>query len=371
MRVLLYSSTSRVRLGGVQAIYARLAAALRLQGHTVFRTWSEPSPEGVTDEGTYPLTLPAMRHGVPIPRTVASACHSLLRLGAGLYRCRPEIVNVHFVRAEAAHFMLLKRLFGYKVVLSVHGSDVLMPAGRSARLLPHLLPEADAITAVTQPVAERVLEYPGVDPAKIRVIPNGVDCDFWTASSPELDVTRRRPMVLSIGRLTPVKGHDVLLKAFAHVRKRVPEASLVLVGDGESRAELESLAKDLSLGDAVMFTGHLPKEEVRTLLGEARVFTLPSRSEGMPLALLEAMSAGVPSVATRVGGVPEVVAPDAGLLVPPEDYTALAAALAHVLLDPDRASALSRTAKSRAKQFPASDSDTAYEKLFLSLLGRS
>ena len=371
MRVLLYSSTSRARLGGVQAIYARLAAALRLRGHTVFRTWAEPSPLGEPDEGTYPLMLPSTRNGLPVPRTVALACRSLLRLATGLYHARPEVVNVHFVRAEAAHFMLLKRVFGYKLVLSVHGSDVLLPTQRNARLLPHLLPEADAITAVTRPVAERVLAYPGVDPSKVRVIPNGVDRGFWAPSEAAPDVGRRPPMILSIGRLTPVKGHDVLLRAFARVRERVSEARLVLVGEGESQESLERLAGELRLGDAVAFAGHLPKEQIRPLMDEARVFTLPSRSEGMPLALLEAMAAGVPSVATRVGGVPGLVAPDAGLLVPPEDPAALAEALAHVLLDPACARMLSRKGERRARQFPASGADAAYEKLFLSLVERN
>ena len=214
----------------MQAVYEQLASDLRHQGHTVVESWSEPKAEGAPkeegapDEEIYPLAFPSTKGGIPVPRTVAAAGRSLLRLGAGLYRCRPQIVNVHFVRAEAAHFLLLKRLLGYKVVLSVHGSDVLLPSQQNAKMLPHLLGDADAIVAVTKTVAERVMEYPDVDPRKVQVIPNKIDYDFWAAPAPEPDLARRPPTIVSVGRLTPVKGHDLLLKALAQVRENVPEA---------------------------------------------------------------------------------------------------------------------------------------------------
>jgi glycosyltransferase involved in cell wall biosynthesis len=199
------------------------------------------------------------------------------------------------------------------------------------------------------------LEFSGVDPSPVVVIPNGVPVDFWSASQP--GVERRDPIVLSVGRLHPVKGHDVLLRAFARLRARVPKAQLVLAGGGGYRADLERLAHGLGLASAVTFAGQIDAGAVRDLMGGARVFVLPSRSEGLPLALLEAMAAGVPVVATRVGGVPDVATPDTAGLVPPEDPAALAAALEEVLMDSALAQQMSRNGRMRARLFSAGDID--------------
>lgn len=407
MRILLYSSTSRVRLGGVQAVYARLAKGLRQRGHTVFEAWSRPSPPrspslgcAVVDhrgngespttaaekaddacrtatEYILPLTVPKLRWGLPVPRSIPPALHAVRRLCSELHRCRPDVVHVHFVRDEALYFLALRRVFGYKVVLTAHGSDVLRPSPRRSKYLPLVLSRADSVTAVTRAVAARVRSFPGVDSEHIHLVPNGVDVDFWAAPTPSsshsgptcptngTEARRQAPTIVAVGRLTPVKGFDVLLKAFATVCDQHPTARLILIGDGKQRDSLIELAKDLRVRDHVEFTGHISAVEVREKMRSANVFALPSRSEGMPLALLEAMSAGTVPVAARVGGVPDVVVPGTGLLVPPEDSQALAGALMHVLQREDDQLALSRAARRRAKSFLASETISGYENVYL------
>lgn len=366
LRVLLYSITDPREAGGVQVVVKRLRDRLRAQGHAVTAAWLSPSPDP-TDE-SYALPRLRRRRGVPTPRSILGAMPALLHVARALSRHRPQIVNVHYVTCECIYFLLLRPFYRYKLVLSVHGSDVLRPTRWDADLLPRLLRRADAITVVSLPTAAHVRAYLGIDPDRLRIISNGVDYDFWSATSPpHVPVTERPMTVLTVGRLLPVKGQDVLLRAFAMVVTHVPRARLVIIGDGTSRAELLRLAGELHLEDAVEFAGEHDAAGVRARLGEARVFALPSRSEGLPLALLEAMAAGVPAVATCVGGVPDVLVSGAGLMVPPDDPAALAEALSAVLLDAELASALAERGQRRARDFSAAAADAAYQDLFLSL----
>lgn len=369
LRIMLYSSTSRLKTGGVQAVYARLAAGLRLRRHTVFEAWSKPGPASRPGEVVFRLPHLYRRWGIISPGAVLRAGGALLGLAVGIAKCRPHIINVHFLRSECLYFLLLRPIFRFRLVLTAHGSDVLVPLPPDDVLLPRLLSRADAITAVSSAVAAKVLTYPRLAPHKVHIIPNGIDYDFWSAPRCRLESTEQRQTVLAVGRLAPVKGFDVLLKAFAYVHARCPRTKLKLIGEGECRDQLVTMARDLGLGDAVVFSGHLAAEDIRNCMWQSSVFALSSRSEGMPLALLEAMAAGLPCVATSVGGVPDVIQNTSGILVPTEDPTALAEALLALLTDPDYASALGDNAARRAREFSADAVDSAYETLFRQLLG--
>ena len=358
-RLLLYARVNPADEGGVQAVFSRLARHLESRGHGVVKAWALPSPAGAGDL-TIPLPPLVMRGRLPAPRSALWACRALARLSYALLRHRPHVVNVHSVTGEAIYFALLKPLFRYRLVLSFHGSDVLRTQADDAPLLPRILPRADAITAVSELAAARLRGFSGVDPACVHVIPNGVDRDFWGAPGGG-DVQARGAVVLSVGRLDPVKGHDVLLRAFPRVLDRVPAARLVIVGDGGYRETLERMAEGLGIAPAVQFAGPLEAARVREWLWRSRVFVLPSRSEGLPLALLEAMAAGVPSIATAVGGSPEVVTAGTGILVPPEDAGALGDAIAALLGDAPGLGVLSRRGRVRAAAFSSTATNAAYE----------
>jgi len=169
-----------------------------------------------------------------------------------------------------------------------------------------------------------------------------------------------------VARLDHHKGIDVLLRALSLLQ--APRPSLDLVGIGWEENRLRELARRLSLGDRVRFRGQLDRDELAGCLVGATVFVLPSRSENFPLAILEAMHAGVAVVTTRVGGIPEAVRNGLeALVVPPEDPAALAEALARALNDRALRQRLTAAAAVRAKSFTWERAASEYESLYTSV----
>jgi glycosyltransferase involved in cell wall biosynthesis len=156
-------------------------------------------------------------------------------------------------------------------------------------------------------------------------------------------------VILSTGRLTPTKNIGLLLQAFAKVRQAHPHAKLWVCGDGSMAKALVEQATALEIGRAVVFLGG--RNDVPVLLQAADIYALSSDSEGLPLALLEAMSAGLPVVATEVGSVPDYVAGGAGLIVPPKRVDDLAEALDRMVGDADARACAGRVARERAVEF--------------------
>jgi glycosyltransferase involved in cell wall biosynthesis len=183
---------------------------------------------------------------------------------------------------------------------------------------------------------------------KVRVVYNGVDPTYWASSEPRAR-TGAPPTVLCVGRLSPQKGQATLLQAIPLVRRRVPSVRVLFVGaDVAGEAErLRGLADRLGVGDVVEFRRWMP--DPRPAFAEADLIALPSRSEGFGRVLVEAAFLAIPAVASRVGGIPEVVADgQTGLLVPPDDPAALAQALTTLLADPERRHAMGQAARTHA-----------------------
>ena len=236
------------------------------------------------------------------------------------------------------------------VVLHVH-SGGLFPSGPRRSLLERLqsrifrsaLEAANAVVALT-PSRQRRLEQE----ARISyscVIPNAPDLAVLSARRP----LERTPVVLFLGHLYREKGVYDLLEAFATLRDTHPDLRLVLAGEGREAEPLRSQADRLGLGEVVDLPGWVGPDQKATLLAEAACLVLPSHTEGLPLVLLEAMHAGVPIVATPVGGVPEVVEDGVeALLVPPHDVSALSQALMRIVDDAALSARLSQGARRRA-----------------------
>ena len=179
-----------------------------------------------------------------------------------------------------------------------------------------------------------------------HVVPLGIDLERFAHGTPALDDDG--PLVGNVARLAPQKDHATLLDAFARVREVRPDARLALVGDGESRAELEARAERLGIAHNVLFTG--ARDDVPDVLASFDVFAFPSLFEGLCLAVIEAQAAGVPVVATPVGGIREtVVDGETGLLVPTRDPQALAAAILRLLDDRELSARLAAEAQRRVR----------------------
>lgn len=265
-----------------------------------------------------------------------------------LRRCNVNTVNIHYPSLGSMTFCILKRLglLHAKLVLSFHGSDLfagITLTGFRARLWLMLLSAADDITCVSNYLATALInQIPSARP-KVHVIHNGVDFD--TFSSPACQCGRlecKSETIISIASFDYVKGVDVLLRAIAMVAAKRPDIKVLLVGESGTEDErLVLLASELHISGKVEWCRTVHHDEIPRLLGKADVFVLPSRNEGLPLALLEAGSRGLPCIATRVGGTPEIITnEETGLLVPPEDPNALATAILMMLADRNWASRL-------------------------------
>lgn len=210
------------------------------------------------------------------------------------------------------------------------------------------------------------LRREGVSPRRIAVVPNGLDVERFTEVRPMRPLRR----IAMVANLRPRKGQDVMLAAMPRILARHPKVHLSLIGDGPMRGALVHQVRGMGIAHAVSFAGHA--ENVAKALADADIFALPSYSEAFPNALLEAMAAGLPAVATSVGGVPEVLEDGrTGLSVPPGNPAALADALLRLLDAPDLARTLGAAAQAAARErFSFERMVAAFEHLYLTTLAR-
>jgi len=228
------------------------------------------------------------------------------------------------------------------VVVSVWGSDLaLARLPLVGRLIMALLRHASTVIAISEAMRRELLAL-GLPDHKVTVIPTAVSSLVRPKGARdevrrELRLPSDRPLVLYLGRLSTVKGPAHLVDAARLVLKECPDAGFVVVGDGHLRPELEDAVRAMGMADRFSFAGHVRHEEVGRWLSVADLFVLPSLSEGVPHALLEALAFGLPVVASAVGGVPEVVQDGVnGYLVPAADSPALARRILDLLGSPER-----------------------------------
>jgi glycosyltransferase involved in cell wall biosynthesis len=222
---------------------------------------------------------------------------------------RPDVVNVHFPDGQIPFVLALRQKYKFRLVVSLHGHDVERfmaaegqnrGADQDSRGLRAILREADAVTACSKYLLEEVCQLePGVA-AKGTFIYNGIDPARFQDKTP---YRHPRPYILALGRLTRKKGFDLLLEALARTGPAAEGFDLILAGEGEERAALESLTLQRGLGNRVRFLGRASGEEVLQLLYGCRFVAVPSRAEPFGIVALEAQAAGKPVLATRVGGM--------------------------------------------------------------------
>jgi glycosyltransferase involved in cell wall biosynthesis len=286
---------------------------------------------------------------------------------------RPDVVHAHGLRAGAlsAIATALVRPTGYDprpaLVVTVHNAPAAGGVnGAVYRVLELIVARtADSVLCVSADLEER-MRAAGARRVGRALVPASPAAASPAAVSPAaaspapaspaaLGLDQDRPVVLAVGRLAPQKGFGVLLRAAARWRDLRPEPLLVIAGEGPLEAELKAQAASLRL-DA-RFPGQ--RDDVPGLLAAAAVFVLPSVWEGQPLILQEALRAGVPVVATRVGGTPVLTGEDAALLVPPGDADRLAHAVRAVLTESGLADRLRKAAADRARMLPTADDAVA------------
>jgi glycosyltransferase involved in cell wall biosynthesis len=317
--------------------------------------------------------LPTYRSPAPLPR-LGIFLLSLLRLTLWSLRGRGRIVHVHTtVRASTyrkALVTLLAKGLRRRVVLHSHSGAVEIARYRalhdplSLRLLRAGFGAADRVLAVSEVSAAALRDAYGVD--EVVVVPN--------PAPPVVELSRPEPgpdgpaVAYLGGFANPAKGADVLVPALSEALEAAPGLPVTLAGPGEPSPPAAAL---IAAHPNVEWVGYLDPEGRDRLLRRAEVFVMSSRSEGLPMALLEAMSYGMAVLATRVGGIPEVVADGAeGLLVEPGDAAALAAALRRLIADPELRARLAAAARARVARLDDVEVARRLQEIYAGLEGK-
>ncbi len=277
------------------------------------------------------------------------------RLGAFIARRRPDVVNPHLFRSTAVAAPLARWHGVPAVVETYHGRE----GWRHGLLRGSFLPDrlvarcVDRVIAVSQAAGDFLVHGKGYPGGKIVVVPNGRDLAAYApgrhrqAVRKELGLDAGTPLVGVVGRLEAQKGHRYLVDAWATIVRELPDARLLVVGEGSLRTALESQVRARGVAGALIFAGF--RADVPRLLDAVDVVALPSLYEGLPLTAIEAAAMARPLVATAVDGTPEVVRDgETGVLVPPADPPALARGLLAVLGDPERARRMGEAARALA-----------------------
>jgi glycosyltransferase involved in cell wall biosynthesis len=280
--------------------------------------------------------------------------------------CRErEIAVVHSVDLHANIFAL-PAAAAAGVPVRIANRRELMPDRTRAQIVAQRAAYqfAHKIVANCRAAADR-LRLERVSAGRIAMVPNGVDRSAFATARPGRPLRR----VSVVANLHPRKGHDILIDAAPEVLRHFPDATFDIVGDGPERANLQARAKAQGVGAAFTFAGH--DENVAQRLHDADIFVLPSHTEAFPNAVLEAMCAGLPIIASGVGGLLELVDDGrTGLLVPPGDPRALAHGVCRLMTDRALGERLGKTASHEVQRYSFNRMTSSFEQLYLAELNR-
>ncbi|MGA7241774.1 MAG: N-acetyl-alpha-D-glucosaminyl L-malate synthase BshA [Terracidiphilus sp.] len=367
--------------GGSGVVATELGIELAASGHEVhFISYSQPFRLSGRDDGIFYHEVPVSSYPLfefpPYDLALAS------RMAEVAEFCDLDLLHVHYaiphsVSALLARQMLATRGRKLPFVTTLHGTDITL-VGLDRSYLPitrYSIQESDGVTSISTYLKDKTVTDFGIS-RPIEVIPNFVNCDVYTPIADEEHRAKARAkfarpdeaIIIHLSNFRPVKRVVDVVKVFAQVVREVP-AQLILVGDGPDRSAAEWLAHDLKINDKVHFLGK--QDRVNELLPLADLMVMPSALESFGLAALEAMACKVPTIATRVGGVPELIEDGVtGLLFPVGNVDEMAAGATSLLKDRAKFDAMRDAARKDAqKRFCASLVIPQYVKYYEQVLG--
>jgi L-malate glycosyltransferase len=363
--------------GGSGAVATELGLELARRGHEVhFITYDSPFrlrgySERVyyhqvdTRMGRYPL----FDH-FPYTLALASKQHEVV------LREELDLLHVHYAIPHATTAYLaremLKRERPVQVITTLHGTDITL-VGQEASfyaITKFSIEQSDGVTAVSNYLRDETYRAFGCGMCDIRVVPNFVNLQEYRPGEPGCrgKVAPEGHKVIShVSNFREVKRVKDVIRVFARIRRAMP-ATLVMIGDGPERVDAENEARDLAVMDDVRFLGRL--DSVASLLQASDLFILPSQTESFGLAALEAMACGAPVVASRAGGLPEVIDDGInGILEPVGSVEAMGRRAVELLRDPEKYAAMRAAAVAQAEQFSADTIVPMYEAFYGEVLG--
>lgn len=246
----------------------------------------------------------------------------------------PDLILAYWTHPSGHAAIAAGEALGVPVVVGALGSDLLLSKGIGRRFARRAVTKARRVLTVSEHLRRAAISL-GAQPPRVTTIRNGCDRSIFSPrnrpeSRARLGIARSTRLVLFVGWLAPLKGLPELVAAFAEVRRKIPGAELVCIGDGPLKNWLSSLPPE----SGVRAVGPKTNGEIADWLGACDLLCLPSYSEGCPNVVVEALSSGRPIVATAVGGIPELVDENSGILVAPHDWSQLAAAISGALTRP-------------------------------------
>jgi N-acetyl-alpha-D-glucosaminyl L-malate synthase BshA len=366
--------------GGSGVVATELGIELAALGHEVhFISYSQPFRLSGRDEGIHYHEVPVSNYPLfefpPYDLALASRMAEVAEFN------ELDLLHVHYAIPHSVSALLARQILASKgrrlpFVTTLHGTDITL-VGLDRSYLPitrYAIQESDGVTSISNYLKEETIKHFGIA-RPIEVVTNFVNCDVYLPIKDEAAraVARARlarpdeAILMHLSNFRPVKRVMDVVKVFALVAREVP-ARLLLVGDGPDRSTAEWLAHDLQIHDKIHFMGK--QERVNELLPLADLMLMPSALESFGLAALEAMACKVPSIATRVGGVPELIDDGiTGLLYPVGDVEAMAAGALSLLKDRNRLQAMRDAGRKTAqKRFCASLVVPQYVKYYESVL---
>lgn len=335
--------------GGAEGQLVSLATGLKGTEYTpvvaCLSEVSEPHASRLSEAGIHVEIFPR-RRGRDLSRLTA--------LGRFLRARRPSVIHSFLVGANAYAYGA-SRLAGARPLVASSRTCMAVPYPMRA-VHGWVFRRAEAVIANSAAVADLTARHYGVPRESIHVVPNGVDLRPFRESAAGAAAARRgmgagpRSLVVgTLGRLSAEKNLPLFIEMAAALAGRHPRARFVIVGDGPERGRLEELARETSLGERLLFTG--ARTDVPAVLGAMDIFVLPSSTEGLPNAVMEAMAAALPVVATRVGGTREILEEGVqGLLVDPGDLEGVTAAVAGLAEDAPRRRSMGQAGRRRIEE---------------------
>ncbi len=345
MRICCWTERYWPIIGGIAVLVSKLLCSLSNLGHEFVVVTGK---DGL-DQPDYEEFNKVAIHRFPFHQLTANRdIASFAEVGRRLSRLRrefaPELIHMHGVFPGSMFYVVSLKNPQLPLLLTLHRC-LSSPHRSEDTLLLRVMRSARWVTGCSAAVLKEAQSVMPQLAGRCSVIYNGLPHPGITPPPLPMDP----PQLLCLGRLSPEKGFDLAISAFARLAGDFPKLRMVLAGDGPARTDLEEQADTLALGDRIDFLGWVPSDSVFELISQATILVIPSRTEGLPLVAIEAMLTERPVVATRVGGLPEAVEDgQTGLLVEEDDLQGLVGAVAQLLENPSRAEQMGRAGRRRS-----------------------